>query len=528
VIGRRRKGGRRHEQRKPVVFGAVTLAILGVAVFFGFTKSNPFDDPYEVKAAFRTVNNLAPRSPVRIAGVNVGRVTRIEPLGDGTRGAVVTMEIEEAGLPLHEDATFKVRPRIFLEGNYFVDVRPGTPSSPHLDEGEMVPVQQTAAPVQFGDFLQTLQSDTREDLQTVLQEYGRAFDSDGGDAYHRSQRYWRPAFENSAVVNDATRGIREHDLSEYLGGAARVAAGLDRDPERLQSLITSFARTADAFADEQAQLSAAIRQLPRTLGTGRRALGVLRSAFPPLRRLVADMRPTLRSAPPALDAQLPLVRQLRGLVSRPELRGLVRDLRPVVPDLVELNRGGVALQEQQRLLSSCQNLVVNPWQNERIPDPNFRSEGPIYQEAARTFPGLAGESRSFDANGQYVRSLANNANYAYLLGGDRFYLTGAPLQGINPPPAPEPRYRPDVPCETQERPDLRTQAAPPPRAVRINHNAPGAAERRRQANAVALDWLRDNLRESGLDRVLQVGEQPLRRSQLDDVRRTLGAEAAPR
>jgi len=526
VIRLRRKRLRRDQRRKPVVFGAVTLAILAVAVYFGFTKSNPFDDPYEVRAAFRTVNNLAPRSPVRIAGVNVGRVTKVEPLGDGRRGAVVTMEIEEAGLPLHEDATFKVRPRIFLEGNYFVDVRPGSPSAPVLDEGETVPVQQTAAPVQFGDFLQTLQSDTRDDLRRVLQEYGRAFDSDGGDAYHRSMRYWRPAFENSAVVNDATRGIEEHDLSEYLRGSARVAAGLDRDPDRLRSLITNFARTADAFADEQSQLAAAIRQLPRTLGTGRRALGVLRTAFPPLRRLVADMRPTLRSAPAALDAQLPLLRQLRGLTSAPELRGLVRDLRPVVPDLVELNRGGVALQEQQRLLSSCQNLVVNPWQNERIPDPNFRSTGPIYEEAAQTFPGLAGESRSFDANGQYVRSLANNANYAYLIGEGRFYLTSTPLQGINPPPTREPRYRPDVPCETQERPDLRTNPAAPPRQVRINQNAPGAAARRRRANEAVMDWMRDNLRMSGLDRVLRLSDEPLRRDELDDVRRTLGPEAA--
>ena len=34
------------------------------------------------------------------------------------------MEIEDKGLPIHKDATLKIRPRIFLEGNFFVDLSP--------------------------------------------------------------------------------------------------------------------------------------------------------------------------------------------------------------------------------------------------------------------------------------------------------------------------------------------------------------------------------------------------------------------
>ena len=49
---------------------------------------------------------------------------------DGTDNAVVTMSIKDHGLPIHEDATAKIRPRIFLEGNFFVDLQPGTPGAP--------------------------------------------------------------------------------------------------------------------------------------------------------------------------------------------------------------------------------------------------------------------------------------------------------------------------------------------------------------------------------------------------------------
>jgi hypothetical protein len=211
------------------------------------------------------------------------------------------------------------------------------------------------------------------------------------------------------------------------------------------------------------------------------------------------------------------------VTSEGELQGLVRDLRPVIPALTELNRGGVALQEEQRQLSSCNNLVINPWQNDTVPDPNFESAGPVYQEGAKGFTGLAGESRSFDANGQYVRSLAKTANIAAVAGDDRVFLVDQPLQGVNPPRARNaPAYRPDVPCETQERPDLRSNPGTAPQQRRIDQNAPGAAERRVRANAIAMDWMRDQLEMTGLNESMKLVDEPLRRDEIDDVVRTLG------
>jgi virulence factor Mce-like protein len=496
-------------KRNAALWGLGAAIVVAIAVFFGFTKTNPLANPYEIKAAFRNVNDLKPRSPVRIAGVNVGKVKTVEPMKGG-RGAIVTMEIKKEGLPLHEDAVAKVRPRIFLEGNYFVDLRPGSPSAPKMREGDTIPVQNTAAPVQFGQFLEMLQSDTRQDLRTVFQEYGKATDSEGGDGFNRSMKYWKPAFKNSAQVNEALLGIEEHDLSNYLRGARRVAEGLDRDPEALKSLITSLAVTARAFADEQDNLSATIRELPTTLRVGRRALGVLRTAFPSVRRLAAEMLPTVRTSGPALEAQLPLVRQLRRLVGQDELQGLVKDLNQAVPALAQLNRRSIPLTEETRLAGSCNNNVLHEWNESKIPDQQFPSPGPIYQEASKQFVGLAAESRSFDANGQYVKSTAQNANYATVLGDGRFFLTDLPVLGVNPPKVnKQPPYRADVPCETQESPDLRTRVQTPPQQVRINQNAPGAAERRAKVEAALRDWMGDELKRSGLDDRYKISEKPL-------------------
>jgi phospholipid/cholesterol/gamma-HCH transport system substrate-binding protein len=457
------------DKASAIRWGIGALLLISIATYFGFTKAVPFRDHWEVKAAFRTVNDIKPNSPVRIAGVRIGEVTKVEHLGGG-RGGLVTMRIEDRSIPLRTDAQMKIRPRIFLEGNYFVDVEPGSPGARQLREDETIPVQQTASPVQFGQLLTALQSDTRRDLQMVLDEYGRGVSGRGGVGYNRSIRYWEPAYRDTAIVNEATLGILEHDLSGYVESAGAVAEALDRDPEALKSLITDFATTANALAVESANLSAAIAELPRTLRVGRRALGSLNGAFPSFRRFIAAMRPAARSSRPALDATLPFVTQMRLLMRRNELGGLVSELRATVPSLVRLNRGGVPLHRQIRALSSCQNRVVLPWTEDTVPDPKFPATGPVYQEAPKSLVGLAGESRSFDGNGQYVRSFAATANFSFAAGDGRRFFTTEPVQGVQPPKAAQrPPLMPNVPCETQSPPDLRARIQAPPAQQQVSH-----------------------------------------------------------
>ncbi len=64
--------------RSNAALGLLALAVIGVAVYLGVTKAIPFQGHYEVKAAFQSSNNIRPGSPVRIAGVEVGKVTGIE------------------------------------------------------------------------------------------------------------------------------------------------------------------------------------------------------------------------------------------------------------------------------------------------------------------------------------------------------------------------------------------------------------------------------------------------------------------
>jgi ABC-type transporter Mla subunit MlaD len=118
----------------PFTAGAIVLVIVVIAVYFGFTKHIPFTHGYRIKGVFTSAVSIRKNSPVRIAGVNVGKVTGVSRYKNSDL-SVVSMELQDKALPLHKDATMKIRPRIFLEGNFFVDLRPGRPRARRSTRG---------------------------------------------------------------------------------------------------------------------------------------------------------------------------------------------------------------------------------------------------------------------------------------------------------------------------------------------------------------------------------------------------------
>lgn len=500
----------------PFKAGLAALLVISVGSYFAFAKAVPFTSHYEVSAVFSSATNVKERQPVRIAGVDVGEVVAIEHPEPGRQLAVIRMRISDEGRPVHRDATVKIRPRLFLEGNWLIDLEPGTPAAPELEDGETIPIQQTATPVQLGQVLTALQSDTRENLQRLLAEYSSALEGKGAAGFRRSVRHWAPAYRDSAIVQEATRGIREHDLSGYVDGAGRVARGLDRRPERLKSLITDFNTAAAAFARESGSLEAAIAELPRTLRAAQPALGELNRAFPPLRRFARDLTPSVRESGETIEVAFPFLRQARRLVSPAELRGLARDLRPTVPALARLTRRTPALYEQLRLAASCENELLSPWANDRVEDPNHPAEGPVFEQAPKPLAGLAGESRNGDANGQWVHVLNSAGDRTVSLGGGRFAQALFPILGTNPPkPEARPPLRSDVACETQERPDLRTRVGPgEPEVARGLPDTPAARARYERSKRIAVRWVDRLLERDGLDAELRVRLEEATRGEL--------------
>jgi phospholipid/cholesterol/gamma-HCH transport system substrate-binding protein len=451
ALFRRKHRSAQHKGMPAFRAGLIALVIVVVASYFGFTKANPFANPYELEAVFDNVNNLKARSPVRIAGVEVGKVTKVEAVEEGDGAARVTMEIQDKGLPLHEDAELKIRPRIFLEGNFFVDLQPGSPTAPELADGGTIPMSQTAAPVQFGDLLAALQSDTREDLQIFLKEYSKALEDGGADGFRASIKYWEPAYRNSAIANDASLGQQpDKDIQRILAGQAKVAQGLVRDEGSLQDLISNFNTFAGSLAREDDALAASLPLLRDTLRVAQPALQSIDNSLPSLRAFARDALPGVRSSDDALAASRPFIAQLRALFSPAELRGTAAVLRQQIPNLADFNRVSLPLLDEGRQLSACTNNVLVPFVESRIPDPDFpaNSDHRVVEQMQHSFPNLAGESRLSDGNNQTFHAGAVPPGTS---------VRPAPPTdgGFTPPP-----HRPDMPCEIQEIPNLNAPGGP--------------------------------------------------------------------
>jgi hypothetical protein len=363
------------------------------------------------------------------------------------------MEIADQGLPIHEDASLKIRPRIFLEGNFFVDLEPGSASAPILQEGERpIPITRTATPVQFGEVVSALQSDTRSDLQTFLREYSKALRGAGARGFNRSIRYWEQAYRGSALANDAALGIEPSaDLPRVLRGQQRTFGALARDDPALQGLVSNFNTTAAALARESRPLQASLPALRDTLTVAQPALRSVNNALPELRAFATDALPGVRSSGPTLEQSVPFTRELRALVGPAELRGLARELRVRLPALVRLARRSVPLLGQNRALAACAGSVLAPFFQSRINDPDFpaNSGRRVIEQAERSFVGLAGESRTNDANTPFYRiQLVSPRGLTQV-------RPAAPVDPNVPPP-----HRPDVPCETQQPPNLNAPGGP--------------------------------------------------------------------
>jgi phospholipid/cholesterol/gamma-HCH transport system substrate-binding protein len=468
----------------PLTVGLATLFVLAVGIYFGFAKDIPFTHDFRVKAVFESSNSIRKNSPVRIAGVTVGKVVGVEGKS-GTDASIVTMEIKKKGLPIHKDATVKIRPRIFLEGNFFVDLKPGTPSAPTIDDGDTIPLTQTADPVQLDQVLSTLQSDTRDSLRKTLDGLGTGLSykpsrvqdvgadpsargQSAGESLNDAIRYGERSLKGTALVSDAFLGSEDHDLSRLIAGLSRTAEGLGRNEAQLKDLLTNFNTTVAATASQAGDLRASIRELGPTLANAERALDSLDASFPNTRAFAREILPGVRETPATIDAAFPWIAQTRKLLGPDELKGVADELSPATRDLAKVVDESLKLLPQADLASKCVARVVLPTGDIKIADGPLSTGVENYKEAFYTFVGLAGEGQNFDANGGYVRFSVAGGDQTVALGPGNNLTQKLFSNYVKPPlgtrpayPGKKPPYKPDFPCYKNKLPDINGAATGP-------------------------------------------------------------------
>jgi phospholipid/cholesterol/gamma-HCH transport system substrate-binding protein len=468
------------QRYNPLRFGIVFLAILVIAVFFAFDKHIPFKHSYSLKAVFATAVDIHPQSPVRIAGVNVGTVSSIRREGDT---GLVSMEIESKGLPIHADATLKIRPRLFLEGNYFVELQPGSPSAPTLSSGATIPITQTADPVQLDQVLDALNTDTRANLQNFLIGYGDAltrkpdaaenaeqspdvYGLNGAQALNKSYHRGPSALKSSAIDTQAVTGSEVHDISKLVASIGKVAAALNVHEQDLGELIVNFNNFFHSLASQASSLNATVAVLPGALSSLKQGFSSLAAALPPTRTFARDIIPGIKQTPATISTGLPWIEQVTDSLAPSELGGLAKGLVAATPALAKLFSEQIPFQQQTNLFSQCLTKVFYPAGNTKLQDGPNTSGVEAYKEFFYSQAGFASLGQSFDGNGPMARFLVGGGGPTFRSAPVGIQGTSAkglslvarsPLtpEGTSPAfPSEEPPYKPLVPCYTQAVPDL--------------------------------------------------------------------------
>lgn len=463
----RGRAGYRPGSRTSYRVGIAGIVALLVITWFAFSKDIPFTSGYRVTGIFSSSTQLRVGDPVRVAGVEVGKVKRISP-GPGQTQAV-EMELGRDDLAVHRDATVRIRPRLLLEGSYFVDLSPGSPSAPVLASSGVLPLSQSSTSVKADQIFGAFRRPSRESLRSVLHEFAIGLDNGGGKALGDASRQIAPTLKYTAQIAQALQGTEPHDLSRLIAGAAGTTAAFAESRDELADLATQLNRTTGALASQDDALAESISQFDGLMRETPRALSSFDRAAGPIQDFTAQIRPALRAARPVLPDAEDLVDQVRGLVKPGELPKLMDLASPTLRELPTLTDRLQPLFELVGPVTDCIGNKVVPVLNAKVPDGRLSTGRPVWQDLAHGFVGLASSTSSFDANGSFLRTVGLAEERSVSLGklpgvGDVVgALPNSPI-GARPlwlGPGVDPPFRPDEWCADQDVPDLSSRAGSP-------------------------------------------------------------------
>lgn len=149
------------------LFIASGFILFLVAIFVIGGKENLFTPTFTIRGEFESVSGLKNGSTVRFNGINVGKVDLIEI--QSTNKVLVEMIIEKSVQQYIKKDSKVTIGSDGLVGNKVIDITPGTPGNPPVQDNEMLA---TIKPVEVSDIMNSLKesSDNASDITKDLSE----------------------------------------------------------------------------------------------------------------------------------------------------------------------------------------------------------------------------------------------------------------------------------------------------------------------------------------------------------------------
>lgn len=313
-----------------IVLFVIALAVGGYILTqermrFPFIQSAPFKLKAEMATAQAVVAGQG--QTVRVAGVRIGDIGGVS-LKNGR--AIISMDIdpEYKGM-IHTDATALLRPKTGLK-DMFLEVNPGTGSSPAAKAGWTIPIRNTLPDINPDEIFTALDADTRDYLKLLVNGAGRGLQGRGNDLQDVFRRF-EPTHRDLARVSAAV-ATRRGNLRRLINSLNLLNGELASRRSDLSQLITTSSTVFRAFASEDANISRAVSDFPGALRQTTSTLGKVQTFANVLAPTAEHLRPAVRALNTANHAIIPFARETAPIL-RTRIRPFVRDARPVVRDL---------------------------------------------------------------------------------------------------------------------------------------------------------------------------------------------------
>jgi phospholipid/cholesterol/gamma-HCH transport system substrate-binding protein len=287
---------RSFRDRNPYAVGLVSLLVIGAVTGAAFMVGllRLLERTYEMEGTFTDAAGLRGGDEVKVAGVKVGRVTKIS--ADRAAGQVKVEWVINQGVDIGEDAGADIALETLL-GSKFIRITDPAAGDALMEElpreRRRIPVERTSTPVDVFDLTrdatERIEATDNDRLNQLINQLAQVTEGKRG------------------TVEDLISGIdqfataineRETQLDQLLDSADELAANLAAKDDTLVQLIDSSRTILEFLVQRREELSAA-------LGAGSdavRALSVLIDTnAAQLDAILSDLHPTLAT----VEAHLP-------------------------------------------------------------------------------------------------------------------------------------------------------------------------------------------------------------------------------
>src|SRR5437868_9492219 len=146
----------------------------------------------------------------------------------------------------------------------FVELNPGTKNSPIAKPGFTIPVSNTLPDVNIDEILASLDADTRQYLDLLVNGAGQGLKGKGGNELAQVLERFEPTHRDLARLNSAV-AKRGENLRRLVNSLQRLNTALASKQGQIVQLVDASAKVFRAFASEDKNISRAIADLPSTL-----------------------------------------------------------------------------------------------------------------------------------------------------------------------------------------------------------------------------------------------------------------------